>query len=277
MTCCELARPFTACLATRRKGRPRCVLTDFCFPLLLTYEYSRLIRSRRLFEARASPLIDGPAPSTGRPGDQAVHAARPASVGSLGFTQGVVVPALPANRTSDTLVASPGHAAMLSPGRRFPRPPRSSCSPLRDEEASSAIQSAFHRQGDTRTLARVVTVSVRSRDAFRDDPALGPSSREPAARRFRARLRELARPPSTHAAPSGEGSEHASLSLRPPADFCNQLHDARAHPFERSILTRAKLLSAFAESASSRCLRFLHVPCEDVQHASAPPFEGSRQ
>jgi hypothetical protein len=32
--CSRLGRPSTACLATRREARPRCVPTDFCFPLL---------------------------------------------------------------------------------------------------------------------------------------------------------------------------------------------------------------------------------------------------
>jgi len=32
--CSELGRPSTACLSTRREARPRCVPTDFCFPLL---------------------------------------------------------------------------------------------------------------------------------------------------------------------------------------------------------------------------------------------------
>jgi hypothetical protein len=36
MACSGLDRPSTACLATRREGRPRCVPTDFCFPLLST-------------------------------------------------------------------------------------------------------------------------------------------------------------------------------------------------------------------------------------------------
>jgi len=32
--CPELGRPSTACLSARREARPRCVPTDFCFPLL---------------------------------------------------------------------------------------------------------------------------------------------------------------------------------------------------------------------------------------------------
>jgi len=56
--CSGLGRPSAACLATRREARPRCVPTDFCFPHL-DYEYPRLVVSRHLSEACASPLNVG--------------------------------------------------------------------------------------------------------------------------------------------------------------------------------------------------------------------------
>jgi len=93
--CSRLGPPSTACLATCREAGPRCVLIDFCFPLL-DYEHPRLVRSRHLFEACASPLANGLAPMTRRPGDLAFHDARSASVGRFGLVRGVLLP-----RTSD--------------------------------------------------------------------------------------------------------------------------------------------------------------------------------
>jgi len=49
----------------------------------------------------------------------------------------------------------------------------------------------------------------------------------------------LARPrPRELAIRLEEDRAHASLGRAPPADFCNTRHDARTHPFERSILAR---------------------------------------
>lgn len=108
MTCYELARPFTACLATRREARPRCELTDFCFPLLSAYEHSRLVRSRLLFETRASPLgwwACTHDQKTGGPGvsRRPIRFGEPSRIHAEAF----VFLALPSGCTSDTLVASP--------------------------------------------------------------------------------------------------------------------------------------------------------------------------
>jgi len=53
--------------------------TDFCFPHP-DYEHPHLVSYRHLFEARASPLARGLAPTTRRPVDLAFHDAESASV-----------------------------------------------------------------------------------------------------------------------------------------------------------------------------------------------------
>jgi len=68
--------------------------TDFCFPLL-DYEHPRLVSYRHLFEAYASPLAGGLAPTTRRPVDLAFHDAESASAGLSRLARGMVTPALP--------------------------------------------------------------------------------------------------------------------------------------------------------------------------------------
>jgi len=68
--------------------------------------------------------------------------------------------------------------------------------------------------------AASLTTAPRLAFAIRQDPPLA-----------RPRPRELA-------IRLEEDRAHASLGQAPPADFCNTRHDARTHPFERSILAR---------------------------------------
>jgi len=68
--------------------------------------------------------------------------------------------------------------------------------------------------------ASSLTTAPRLAFAIRQDPPLA-----------RPRPRELA-------IRLEEDRAHASLGQTPPADFCNTRHDARRHPFERSILAR---------------------------------------
>jgi len=81
--CSRLGRPSTACLAACREARPRCVPTDFCFPLLRL----RAPAPRRLPASLRSlrfALDRGLAPLAKRPEDLAFHDARSASAGRSG-------------------------------------------------------------------------------------------------------------------------------------------------------------------------------------------------
>jgi hypothetical protein len=62
--------------------------TDFCFPLP-EYEYPCFVSYRHLFEAHASPLVDGLAPATRRPVDLAFHDAESASARFIRLMHGV--------------------------------------------------------------------------------------------------------------------------------------------------------------------------------------------
>jgi len=62
--------------------------TDFCFSLTFLYEYPRLVSSRLLFEACASPMARELALGTRRPVDLAFHDARSASADSIGLSRG---------------------------------------------------------------------------------------------------------------------------------------------------------------------------------------------
>jgi hypothetical protein len=101
--------------------------TDFCFSLP-DYEYPRFVSYQHLFEAYASPLADGLAPTgcfrNRRPTrlvDLAFHDAESASARSPGLSRGIFSRRSRSTRTSDTPVASD------SPARRIAWDPRPGC------------------------------------------------------------------------------------------------------------------------------------------------------
>jgi len=118
----------------------------FLLPTAFNYEYSCLVRSRLLFEARASPLgwwACTHDQETGGPGAsrRPIRFGGPVRVHAEAF----FFLALPLGRTSDTLVASPFDAARFhvvdaswSRQDRFAHPSR-------DDEVRSAIENVFRR------------------------------------------------------------------------------------------------------------------------------------
>jgi len=122
--CSRPSRPPTVCLATRREGRPRCVPTDFCFPLLRLRAPAprRLPASLRSFHFALGPWACTQTQETGGP---SVSRRQIRFGGPVGFV--VWRDSSTHSRTSraaDTSVASPFTAAALSHERGFLGSPR---------------------------------------------------------------------------------------------------------------------------------------------------------
>jgi len=103
-------------------------------------------------------------------------------------------------------------------------------------------------------------ISMRSRDVFRNDPALGIPITAYAALRFRACTRKPLGPRPRVTILSGESTRRGFVSPIPPTDFCNYVYDARAHPtsdppspraFPTGISTGYDYAFAFASRATS--------------------------
>jgi hypothetical protein len=130
--CSGLDRPSTACLATRREARPRCVSTDFCFPLLrlrvpVPRPFPASLRSLRFALGRWA-CTHGQ--ETGGPG----VSRRPIRFsGPPRLMHGILPPCTSElSRASDTPVASPFAVAALSHERDFLGPPRTRNQPSRE-------------------------------------------------------------------------------------------------------------------------------------------------
>jgi len=154
----------------------------FLLPTAFSYEHSRLVRSRLLFEARASPLgwwACTHDQETGGPGvsRRPIRFGEPSRIHAEAF----FFLALPSGRTSDTLVASPVDAERFrvndaSWGRRdrFAHPSVTMRCALRSRMSSID-------EGTSALLRGSSPVSMRSRDVFRSDPVLGVPSLAPTA------------------------------------------------------------------------------------------------
>jgi hypothetical protein len=117
---------------------------DFCFPLP-DYEHPCLVSYRHLFEACASPVAHGLAPTTRRPVNLAFHDAESASAGSFGFARNVVTLRAPNRAVPLTPPSLPSFLSRaLAPDDLLglPRPLPSS---LREDETNAATRGAFHR------------------------------------------------------------------------------------------------------------------------------------
>jgi hypothetical protein len=187
--CSRPGHPSTACLATRREGRPRYVPTDFCFPLLRLRAPAprRLPASLRSFHFALGPWACTQTQETGGPG---VSRRRIRFGGPPGLLCGVILPHTPEPAVPLTPL-SPPH----SPSLRFRTSVvcwgRQDCAsrPLREDEASHCNPRCLPSIGDTRAPARAETSPECGHVmGFRFDLVLGALSPAVAALRFRARL-----------------------------------------------------------------------------------------
>jgi hypothetical protein len=232
MACYGLGRPSTACLATRREARPRCVPTDFCFPLLrlrvpAPHRFPASLRSLR-FAHRRWACTHGE--ETGGPG---VSRRLIRFSGLPGLVRGVLLPRTPGRAEPLTPLSPPLSVfAALSHERDFLGPPRPCRRPLREDEVSYFDPRCLPSLGVARAPARAGhRFQKRSRDGF--PPRLGP--RRPFARGRCAALlapafcRGLDPRPRTLSR-SGE-VESARFSGSDAAyRLLQQTIDARAHP-----------------------------------------------
>jgi len=143
--CFRLDRPSAVCLATCREAQPRCVLIDFCFPLLRLRAPAphRFPASLRSFRFARGQWTCTHYQETGGP---SVSRRRIRFGGPLGLARSVLLHALP----TEPYLWHP--CRLLNPiVRRFRearvlRPPRPRSKPLREDEVSqAAIQGVFHR------------------------------------------------------------------------------------------------------------------------------------
>jgi len=270
--------PCSAPWSTKQDAYDRLLL-----PTASTYEYPCLACYRHLFEACASPLTGEPALATRRPVDLAFHDARSASAGFVGLALGLFLRRSRSNRTSDTPVAPVSlaprfHTTRSIPGRqgRFLRPPVKMGRIVRPGVPSIA-------RGHSRARVNRCRSRVRSRDAFRHDPALGAFSPAapcaPLSRRLRLRC---ARPPSPPIATFRAFTRNAD------ARFCESdcrpttsatTSNARTHP--RASDSRLIRQAAFAVTSNSPSLPspFLgsnDLPLSKKDHESYEPRQPFR-
>jgi hypothetical protein len=270
--------------------------TDFCFPLP-DYEYPCFVSYRHLFEAHASPLADGLAPTRclrNRPRDRwtwrftTPNPLRQAAPGwRAECSSDAPVRAVPLTPLSLPLLWL--HAPRVEPSSRLPRPLPS---PLREEETISTARGVFRRrgprvapqvslallQGDTpRACVDWCRSRSRSRDAFAMTRPLGafsPSAPKAFACADALGYRELDPRPR----PSPPRAVHAKRRLAllwirlPPDDFCNLL-PTHGHTPEHPILAfrRAPLSRGPRENVRS------FSPCPFGARRPSPLEEGSRE
>jgi len=250
--CSGLDRPSTACLATRREARSRCVPTDFCIPLLrlrapAPRRFPASLRSLRF------ALGPGLAPTARGPEDLAFHDARSASAGRPGSRAAYFVRALP---SEPSLLAplSPPHSPRLRfrTSRAFGaaetlRPT------LREDEAGRADPGCLPSVGDARAPARtvadlecghvMVSASIRPSTPFHPQPCAA-LARSHVGRGLDPRPRTLPR--------SGE-MESTRFSESDAAYRLLQTDLRRAGtPLERPILARLERTTLFKAVRPSR-------------------------
>jgi len=195
------------------------------------YEHPRLIGFQHLFEACASPMGDGLAPTPRRLEDSAFHDAQSASAGHRGWREVFYSTRFQVSRASDTPVASPLTVTALSHEWGFLGPPRPCCRPLREDEGQllrSEVPSIDKRH--PRACASRYRSRMRSRDGFRFDSALDALSPRVAALRFWRPLAGHGLDPRPRTFPNRvKRRTHASLGPTPLIDFCNVTTTTREH------------------------------------------------
>jgi len=143
--CSRLGRPSATCLAACREARPRCVPTDFCFPLhrlrvLAPHRFPASLRSFRFALGRWACTQNQ---ETGGP---SVSRRSIRFGGSPGLMRGVLLPRTP-DRSVPLTPLSPPHSPSLrfrTSGACWGRQDRIS-RPSVTMRSATAIRGAFHR------------------------------------------------------------------------------------------------------------------------------------